>query len=239
MLLFTLGMLVFAAVLFGLAPFRVAIAGGAELALKTTAATSGTDAGRSRVGKIVVASQMALCVVLLVGGGLLIRTMRNLQNIPLGMQTEGLVVFGVNPQGIQSTTAEIGFYQEMMRRLRLLPGVESVTMMSNRIGSGWSSNNTAVVDGRKIEPTSGENSNMQRSNHVGPDFFRTLGVPIVIGREFTDADTATSQKVAVINELFAQRFLPGMSPLGHHVGGMFNHEHGDCGRGEGTTSTPA
>ena len=65
---------------------------------------------------------------------------------------------------------------------------------------------------------------MARSNHIGTDFFHTLGVPIMIGREFTDADTTTSQKVAVINELFAQRFLPGMSPLGHHVGGMFNKE---------------
>ena len=76
--------LVFAAVLFGLAPFRVAIAGGAELALKTSAATSGTDAGKTRVGKVVVAMQMALCVVLLVGGGLLIRTMRNLREYSAG-----------------------------------------------------------------------------------------------------------------------------------------------------------
>ncbi len=80
MLLFALGMLVLAAVLFGLAPFRVAIAGGAELALKTSAATSSTDAGETRYWEgDRVALQMALCVVLLVGGGLLIRTLRNLQ----------------------------------------------------------------------------------------------------------------------------------------------------------------
>ena len=90
----------------------------------------------------------------------------------------------------------------------MLPGVQGVTVMSNRIGSGWSSNNSAVVDGKKVEPTSGAESNMERSNYVGPDFFHTLGVPIVMGREFTDADTATSQKVAVVSELFAQRFLP-------------------------------
>ena len=96
-LLFTLGVLVFAAVLFGLAPLRVALAGGAELALKTSAATSNADAGKSRTGRIIVALQMALCVVLLVGGGLLIRTLRNLENTPLGMQVDGLVVFGVKP----------------------------------------------------------------------------------------------------------------------------------------------
>ena len=174
-LLFTLGVLVFAAVLFGLAPFRVAVAGGAELALKTSAATSNTDAGRSRVGKVVVALQMALCVVLLVGGGLLIRTMRNLQNIPLGMRTEGLVVFGVNPQSPRSPAVEIAFYQELQRRLRALPGVEGVTLMANRIGSGWSSNNTAVVDGKKMEPTSGENSNMVAQQSYWAGFFPYAG----------------------------------------------------------------
>ena len=92
--------------------------------MKTSAATSNADAGRSRVGKVVVALQMALCVVLLVCGGLLIRTLQNLRNIPLGMKTEGLVVFGVNPQSPRSAAVEIGFYQELQRRLRALPGVE-------------------------------------------------------------------------------------------------------------------
>jgi predicted permease len=220
-LLFTLAVLAFATVLFGLTPFRVAIAGGAELALKTSAATSSTDAGKTRTGKAIVTMQMALCVVLLVCSGLLIRTLQNLQNIPLGMKTEGLVVFGVNPQSTHSTAENIAFYQEVIRRLRVLPGVQGVTIMNNRIGAGWSSNNSAVVDGKKVEPTGGADSNMDRSNFVSPDFFHTLGVPIVMGREFTDADAATSQKVAVVSELFAQRFLPNENPLGHHVGGMF------------------
>jgi predicted permease len=223
-LLFTLSVLLCAALLFGLAPFRVAIAGGAAMALKTSAATSGTDAGKTRLGKIAVAAQMALCVVLLVGAGLLIRTIRNLENIPLGMRTEGLVVFGVNPQRAHSAPVQVAFYQELLRRLRVLPGVESAAVMDNRIGSGWSSNNTATVDGKKVEATTGAESNMQRSNEVSPDFFHTLQVPIVMGREFTDADTAGSQKVAVVSELFAQRFLPHQNPLGHHVAGMLKGE---------------
>ena len=147
-LLFTLGVLAFAAVLFGLAPFRVAIAGGAELALKTSAATSSADAGKTQTGKLIVALQMALCLVLLVGGGLLIRTLRNLENIPLGMQTDGLVVFGLNPQSLHSETALISFYQELQRRLRVLPGVESVAVMQDRLGSWWSNNNNVMVDGK-------------------------------------------------------------------------------------------
>ncbi len=223
-LVFTLGILLLAAVLFGLAPFRMAIAGGAAMALKTSAVSSATNAREARVGKIVVAVQMALCVVLLVGAGLLVRTMRNLENIPLGMETDGLVVFGVNPQHTHSMPEQVAFYQELLRRLRELPGVESAALMSNRIGSWWSSNNSATVDGKKVEATSGDASNMQRSNDVGPDFFHTLRVPILMGREFTDADTASSQKVAVVSALFAERFLPHQNPLGHHVGGMVKGE---------------
>jgi predicted permease len=217
-LLFTLGVLVFAALLFGLAPFRVAIAGGAELALKTSAATSSADAGKTRTGKVIVALQMALCVVLLVGGGLLIRSLRNLQNIPLGMRTEGLVVFGLNPQSVRTEAELVQFYQELQRRLRVLPAVESVAVMQNRLGSGWSNNSNVTVDGKDPDATKGS-STVVRNNDVGPDFFHTLGVPVVLGREFTDADNATLQKVAVVNELFEQHFLPNQNPLGHQVNG--------------------
>ena len=110
-LLFTLGVLALAALLLGLAPLRVALAGGAELALKTSAATSNADAGKSRAGRMIVALQMALCLVLLVGAGLLIRTLRNLENTPLGMRIEGLVVFGVKPN-IQSVPEGVAFYRK-------------------------------------------------------------------------------------------------------------------------------
>ncbi|ADV81572.1 ABC transporter permease [Terriglobus saanensis] len=217
-LLATLVVLLLAAVLFGLAPFRTAVAGGAEMALKTSAATSGTDAGKTRTGKIVVALQMALCVVLLVGGGLLVRTLQNLQNIPLGIRTEGLLVFGVSQPNATTGMQSVQFYEELLRKLRALPGVEAVTVMGNRVGSGWSNNNNAMVDGKEPQPVGG-GSTMQRNNYVGADFFHTLGIPIVMGREFADVDTPTSQQVAVVSELFAQRFLPNVNPLGHHING--------------------
>src|SRR5580704_1411682 len=140
-------MLVVAALVFGLAPMRVALASGAEQALRTSAATSNTDMGKSRTGKIVVALQMALCLVLLVGGALLIRTLRNLENTPLGMQVDGLVVFGVKPN-ITSIPEGTAFYVRLMQQLRALPGVESVTVMEERLGSGWSDNSDMKVDGK-------------------------------------------------------------------------------------------
>ncbi len=215
-LLLTLGVLALAGMLFGLAPLRVALAGGAERALKTSAATSNTDKGRSRTARITVALQMAMCVVLLVGGGLLIRTLRNLENTPLGMRVEGLVVFGLKPN-VPSLPIGMAFYRNLMSDLRLLPGVESVTIMEERIGSGLSNNADMQVDGRLPDVANGA-SRQVRYNVAGPDFFRTLGVPLLEGRDFSDSDTAKSPHVGVINEEFAKRFLPGRDPLGHTIG---------------------
>ena len=215
-LLFTAGVLVLSALLFGLAPMRVALAGRAELALKTSAATSNVDAGKSRTGKIVVALQMAMCIVVLVGAGLLSRTLCNLESTPLGMRVDGLVVFGVKPD-IPTVPAGVAFYQSLMSKLRILPGVESVTIMDSRIGA-WESNNSSMfVDGRLPEVANG-GSRTVRSNVVGPDFFRTLGVPILAGRDFADSDTAKSPHVGIVNEEFAKRFLPNQNPLGHTTG---------------------
>jgi predicted permease len=159
---------------------------------------------------------MALCVVLLVGGGLLIRTLRNLQNTPLGMQVDGLVVFGVKPN-ITSIPDGIAFYRRLTEKLRALPGVESVTVMAERLGSGWSDNSDMTVDGKLPDVANGS-SRTVRSNVVGPDFFHTLGVPVLAGRDFADSDTATSPHVGIINEQFARRFFPNQNPLGHRIG---------------------
>jgi predicted permease len=215
-LLFTLGVLVIAALLFGLAPLRVALAGRAELALKTSAATSNADAGKSRMGRIIVALQMTMCVVLLVGAGLLLRTLENLKNTPLGMDVDGLVVFGVKPN-IPSLPEGRAFYVNLTNKLRSLPGVESVALMEERPGSWWSDNGDMRVDGRLPDVANG-GSRMVRSNVVGPEVFRTLGVPVLAGRDFADSDTATSPHVGIINEEFARRFLPGVNPLGHSIG---------------------
>ena len=218
-LAFTLIILVVATVLLGVAPLRIALASGPELVLKTSTATSYTDRGISRTGRTIVALQMAVCVVLLLGGTLLVRTLRNLENTPLGMRVNGLVVFGVRPQNIHSIPENTAFYQELMRKFRALPGVESATVLEERLGSGWSNNRPMMVDGTV---DTGPNSTV-RSNVVGPDFFRTLGVPILAGRDFNDSDTAMSPHVGIVNELFAQRFLPNQDPLGHTIG----TEHGE------------
>src|SRR5271170_4764636 len=215
-LILTLCLMVAAALLFGLAPLRVAMSAAPALALKTGSATSNTDAGKSRTGKTIVALQMAVCVVLLVGAALLVRTLRNLENTPLGFPTDGLVVFGVNPN-VKSVPEGVAFYQTLMNKLRVLPGVESVTIMEERIGSWWSNNSDMNVDDKLPEVANGT-SRTVRWNVVGPEFFHTLGVPVLAGRDFADSDSATSPHVGIINEQFAKRFLPNQNPLGHTIG---------------------
>jgi predicted permease len=215
-LLFTLSILVVAALLFSLAPLRIALSAGPALALKTSAPTSSSNAGKSRTGKLIVVLQMTLCVVLLVGAGLLIRTLRNLENTPLGMRVNGLVVFGVNPD-VKSLAQGRQFYIQLLDKLRALPGVESASVMMWRIGSYSSDNGDMQVDGKLPDVPNG-GSRSVRTNVVGPGFFATLGVPILAGRDFSDSDTPTSPHVGIINEEFANRFFPNQNPLGHTIG---------------------
>ncbi len=213
----TLAILVLAAFLFGLAPLRTSLAGGTGLVLKSSSAVTNQSVGNSRSARIVIALQMAFCLSLLVGAGLLVRTLRNLENTPLGFRPGGLVVFGINPQRTHTPDDGFAFYQLLLSRLRSLPGVESVSLAGNRPGSGWSNNNSAPqIDGHKAPNSDGEQG-MVRENAIGSDYFHTLGVSILAGRDFTDADTARAPRSAIVNSTFAKRFLPGQSAIGHSI----------------------
>jgi predicted permease len=216
-LLFTLALSAVAALVFGLAPLRGAASAPIGLVLKNSALNATADRRKLRTGRVVVAAQMALCLVLLVGAGLLVRTLRNLASADLGIRSAGLLVFGVTPpQSVRGDDATGRFYQSLVARLRTLPGVESVTLMSNRIGSGWSNNTGAVVDGAPPQTASG--SAPMRWNAVGPDYFHVLGIPLLLGRDFKDSDDASAPPVVIVNDTFVQRYLPGREPLGHRVG---------------------
>ena len=91
-------------------------------------------------GNLTMAAQITLCFVLLVAAGLLLRSLRNFEKTDLGMKTQGLLVFGVTPQKNSDKAQNLLFYRNLLDRLRSLPGVESATVMENRLGSGWSNN---------------------------------------------------------------------------------------------------
>ena len=217
-LLFTLGISFACAVVFGVAPLRGAVNVPAGAAVKTSNAAAQRNKKTTWAGKVVVAVQMALCLILLVGAGLLVRSLRNYETLPLGLRTDGLLVFGTSPLTTKTDDEKVRFYQILLDRLRVVPGVESATLMENRLGSGWSDNNVFAIDG--MLPTGSFDQIGVRSNDVGPNYFHTLGIPILQGRDILDSDSPTAPKVAVVNETFVKRLLPKGDPLGHMIGGI-------------------
>ena len=209
-LLFTLLVSALAALAFGRIPLWSAMRAPVAGVLRATSANTTTNQGRVLGGRIVLAGQMAICLVLLMAAGLLLRTLRNYATQNLGIQAEGLLVFNVSPQGQTDTHV---FYRTLLDRLRQLPGVESVTMAQNRPGSGWSNNN----DGFDLDGV-GKPGAWLRSNNVGPGFAHTMGVRILAGRDIAESDAQGTQIVALVNETFVKKYLANTNPLGHFIG---------------------
>jgi predicted permease len=211
-LLFTLLLSGVAALVFGLVPLWTAMRAPVGAVLRSTSQT--TTANRTRMigGRIVLIGQMAVCLVLLMAAGLLLRTLRNYATVNLGMDTHGLLVFGVSPQGTGDSHL---FYRNLLNRIAQFPGVESVSMASLRPGTGWSNNNDLKLDGVEKKGV------LLRSNDVGPNFFHTMGVPIIAGRDITNSDVETKDHrsgVCLVNETFVKRFLVHTNPIGHVIG---------------------
>jgi predicted permease len=182
--------------------------------LRATAINMTQDKHRTLGGRVLMSSQVAVCMLLLVSAVLLLRTLRNYETQDLGMRADGLLVFGITPQRAHTAAETLTFYRSLLERIRAVPGVESATLMENRLGSGWSSNNDDdALDGVTLKGRF--SSTLVRSNDVGPDYFRVLGVAVVAGRDITDADTPSSLPVVVVNETFVKKFLPNTNPLGH------------------------
>lgn len=214
-LAFTIAVSALAGLLFGLAPMRNATSAPAAIGLKTSPATAQQNKSKARTAKFVLGLQMSLCLVLLVGAGLLLRTLQNLGRANLGFRASGLVVFGINPPLTLKSDAEVvQFYTALLQRFRNVPGVDGATIMENRMGNGWSNNTGVRVDG--ADPTPGKFSPI-RWNAVGPDFFHLLSANLKLGRDILESDTLSSRRVIVVNQTFVDRYLSGKNPLDHKV----------------------
>jgi len=213
-LLFTLVISAISALAFGIAPLWIVLRSPVSGVLRATAINMTQDKHRTLGGRVLMSSQVAVCMLLLVSAVLLLRTLRNYETQDLGMRADGLLVFGITPQRAHTAAETLTFYRSLLERIRAVPGVESATLMENRLGSGWSSNNDDdALDGVTLKGRF--SSTLVRSNDVGPDYFRVLGVAVVAGRDITDADTPSSLPVVVVNETFVKKFLPNTNPLGH------------------------
>jgi len=215
-LLFTLALAGGSALLFGLAPLGAASNAPVTLALRSGGTRTAESRSRVLTGKLLIAAQMALCVALLFAAGLLIRTLWNYRNVDLGMDAARVLAFGAHPVGARDNTQMLAFYTQLTDRLRALPGVRSATVAEQRPGSGWTDGGVLVMDGRHYSYDNGRG--LLYTNTVGPDFFQTLGIPVLAGRGLSNSDTSGALTVAVVNQTFAERFLNGASPIGHTLG---------------------
>ena len=181
-----------------------------------------SSAGWLRVGKFVVVGQLALSLPLLVGAGLLLRTLYNLQQVDLGYSKERLLIVEVDAETAgYEPSRRVQLYEQLLESVRAAPGVRAATYSFNGLFSGSDSGDQVVVEG--YTPT-GNDDRGSRYNHVGPDYFSSLGIPLLAGREIAASDQPSSNKVCVINEAFAKRFFVGRNPLGMHVTQTFGDQ---------------
>lgn len=222
-LLFTACVCLVTGVLFGLAPaLRSAKLAVASTLKENTIAQAGP--GRFPLGKILVASQVAVCLLVLFAAGLLIRSLKNLRNLDLGYTRDNILMARVDPVAAGYKPAQLVAYErEMTARLATLPGVHSVTASENGLFSG-----TESADAMKIEgyTASRDQDRVVYWDQVGDNYFHALGIPILVGREFGPQDTPTSTKVAVINESMAKFYFGHSNPIGRKMW-IDDQEHKD------------
>jgi predicted permease len=221
-LIFTLVVASVAALAFGLAPLWTTLRIAVEQALKSNSQNASQNRVRVRGGNVAIAFQIAMCLTLLVASGLTVRTLLSYEHQDLGMQADKLLVFDVTPQGISTNEQGYLFYQRLLERVRRVPGVEAVSLVDTRPGSGWGISGGITLDGVDMRSDAPPHVSVFQET-IGPDFFSTLGIPLVQGREITEADTPASPHVAVVNEAFAIRFLKN-GALGHKLGDQFPYE---------------
>ena len=212
-LLFTLAVSIATGALAGLAPAWRGTRSNVADALKQGLGRAGSDGARRRTRSVLVVSEVALSIVLLIGAGLLIRTMWALRHENPGFDPRGLTTMSFQlpkpkyPEGPSKTA----FFERLIARLSALPGVESVGATSDLPllgGQNW----PVQLEGRAPVPVS-QQPNVFTSQIAG-DYFRTMRIPVERGRLFNASDTADSPGVAVISQAMARQFWPNEDPIG-------------------------
>jgi predicted permease len=209
---FTLGISLLTGVLFGLAPAWRATNLDLATSLKQSRRTTGVV---SRLSKGLIVAQVALSLLLMIGAGLFIRTLYNLQRVNTGFNEENLLLFRLQPQQAGYKDERLfRFYQQLFERLDILPGVRAATFGKvSLIGDdNWT---TSVLLTGEREKTSQDR--LINRQIVRENYFATMEIPMLQGRGFTAQDDQRAPKVAIVNQTFVQRFFPNEDALGKHV----------------------
>jgi predicted permease len=211
LLAFTVLLSLMVTILFGLTPaFHATAFGGNDAPNLSTAAILSVSQPRRRVRSLLLVAQIGLSIVCLTGAGLLLRTLSNLHQENVGFNRDNVLVGWVFPtlagyEGQRETT----LYWNLLDKLNATAGVKSASMSRLELLSGY-------CDLDLVSPSSGGSAARMNAscNVVGPRFFETMGIPFLLGRDFSKSDDAGTRKVAIISESTAREYFPGTNPIG-------------------------
>lgn len=215
-LLFTLAVSVFTGVLFGLAPALHASRFNLFRSLKEGGRTATDGVGHSRMRALLVISQVSLAVVLLIGASLLIESMFHLLHESPGFNPQGVMAFNLDLPDSRYGKPEqsADFFRDLLGRIRTVPGVKDASAVLPLPLSGDSMRTSFEIEGKQIAKSDLPVTNIRA---VGLDYFQTMQIPLLAGREFSAHDDRSSPHVVVINHTMARRFFPNESPIGKHI----------------------
>jgi predicted permease len=215
-ILFGIGLTFATGLLFGLFPALHSTRPDLVSTLKNQAGQPSGAKGAARARLVLATSQIALAMTLLASSGFFVKSLLNVSRVDLGFKIDHVATFGLSPDlsGYSFDRTRL-FFQRLENELRAAPGVTAVTVSNVPILAGTNRTRGVAVQGFKAGPDTDSNS---RYNRVGPGYFSALGIPLIAGREFTDADTVNSAPVALVNQTFAKKFGLGHDAVGKSMG---------------------
>jgi len=215
-ILFGIGLTFATGLLFGLFPALHSTRPDLVSTLKNQAGQPSGAKGAARVRLVLATSQIALAMMLLASSGFFVKSLLNVSRVDLGFKVDHVVTFGLSPDlNDYSVDRTRVFFQRLEDELRAAPGVTAVTMSNVPLLAGTNRSRGVAVQGFTAGPDTDSGS---RYNRVGPGYFSALGIPLIAGREFTDADAVNSAKVALVNQTFAKKFGLGNDAVGKLMG---------------------
>jgi len=225
---FSAGATLLAGLLFGVVPAVGAMRSDVNRSLKETGRSATGSRKHAVLGKTLVVAQVALSFLLIAGAGLFLRTLWNLQAIALGYPRENLLLVEIDSSdaGYQGARAT-NLFHDLATRIGRIPGVRAVSYSDRGLFSGFEGAFPVSVEGFTSEREADLGST---GDSVGPGYFSTIGIPMLLGRQIDAQDRADSPRVCVIDEAFANRFFAGRNPLGKHVTSVLSDDGGNSVR---------
>jgi len=212
-------------ILFGLVPALHGFKPGLMESLKESGRGSSEGAHRGRIHGVLVAGEVAAALMLLVGAGLLIQSFLRLVGVDPGFDPHHVLTFRLDSPSGYSNAQQLDFFQRVLERMRALPGVRSA---SGIFGLPFSA--IDIGTGFEVEGQVTAKADLPRTDYmaVEPDYFRTMGIPLQKGRDFTVHDDLKSTPVAIVNETLVRRFFPDQNPMGKHITPQVSNGYADA-----------